>query len=68
MSTLVTDDLLRREFKKLLTQDFYAVDEDGVILEDVAHAEVLQATKPWRGDLWKAFRRLEERIWPESTP
>ncbi|UTU07880.1 hypothetical protein CcrC1_gp194 [Caulobacter phage C1] len=63
----ITDDHLRREFKKLLTQGFYVVDEDGVIQEGEALDAALLSTKPWRGDLWKAFRLLEDRLWPAQA-
>lgn len=50
------------EFRKLLTEGFYVIDEDGVVLEDQSAA--LAQTKPWRGEVWKAFRALEDRLCP----
>ena len=26
--------------------------------------DILYATKPWRGELWKAFREIEDRLCP----
>lgn len=51
-------------FRKLLTKGFYAHDEDGVILDAEETAAMLKVTKAWRGDLWKAFRDLEDRLCP----
>lgn len=49
-------------FRDLLTRGFYVVDADGVVNETCETS--LAATKPWRGDVWKAFRELEERLCP----
>lgn len=49
-------------FRALLTSGFYTVDPAGEIWTD--DPDDLQATKPWRGDLWKAFRELEDRLCP----
>lgn len=52
-------------FRKLLTEGFYAVTEDGEIIETGEdHTAALAASKPWRGDLWKAFRALEDKLCP----
>lgn len=45
------------QFRALLTTGFYAspgVDPD----------EALRITKPWRNDVWKAFREIEDRLLP----
>ena len=52
------------DFRTLLTAGFYTNDPDGVILEGPEHAQALAATKAWRNDLWKAFRKLEDRLCP----
>ncbi len=44
-------------FRALLTTGFYA---DPAVDPD----EALRITKAWRGDLWKAFRELEDRLCP----
>lgn len=51
-------------FRKLMTDGFYTIDADGEIDTPVEHEAALSATKPWRGDLWKAFRALEDRLCP----
>lgn len=51
-------------FRELLTTGFYAIDADGVVLEGEEHAFALLTTKPWRGELWKQFRALEDRLCP----
>lgn len=51
-------------FYDLLTKDFYAVDRDGVFLDDGDLKGVLAETKPWRNDLWKAFREIADRLDP----
>lgn len=56
------------EFRKLLTEGFYAVSLHGEILEDEIHNTMLAATKPWRGELWKAFREIENRLCPQPSP
>lgn len=43
------------EFRELLTTGFYA---DASINPD----EALRITKPWRGEIWKAFREIEDRL------
>jgi hypothetical protein len=52
------------EFRSLLTTGFYVIDEDGVIDDGPSSAIALSATKPWRGDIWKAFRTLEDHLCP----
>lgn len=53
------------EFRKLLTEGFYTVDSDGVVMEDTGHNTMLARTKPWRSEIWKAFRELENRLCPQ---
>lgn len=53
------------EFRALLTEGFYAVTVDGEILEGEDHTTMLASTKAWRGELWKAFRELENRLCPQ---
>lgn len=55
---------LCQEYRKLLTEGFYTIDEDGVILEGKSRDADLAATKPWRSELWKRFRALEDRLCP----
>lgn len=45
------------EFRALLTTGFYAS-------PGVDPGEALAITKPWRNDLWRAFRELEDRLCP----
>ena len=45
------------EFRALLTTGFYAAPG---VYPDAA----LAITKPWRGDIWKAFREIEDRLCP----
>lgn len=45
------------EFRALLTTGFYAT-------EGVEPDEALTITKPWRGDLWRAFHEIEARLCP----
>lgn len=52
------------DFRKLLTEGFYTIDENGEIDTPEEHEAALAATKPWRSDLWKAFRALEDRLCP----
>lgn len=52
-------------FRELLTQGFYTVDQEGEINEHDSAA--IAATKEWRGDLWKAFRDLEDRLCPVAA-
>jgi hypothetical protein len=42
------------EFRDLLTQ--------GAAMH--MDERMLEATKPWRNDVWKAFREIEERMCP----
>lgn len=51
-------------FRLLLTEGFYAVDVDGVILDGADNDAVLAETRPWRNELWRAFRELADRLDP----
>lgn len=52
------------DFRKLLTEGFYVIDEDGEIDPPGERDVALSATKPWRNEVWKAFRALEDRLCP----
>jgi hypothetical protein len=51
------------EFRKLLTEGFH-------VPEGSDRDAILAATKPWRGDIWRAFAELERRLcpFPERRP
>lgn len=54
-------------FRDLLTDGFYVVNSDGQVFDSVVDPERergLQETKRWRGEVWKAFRELEDRLCP----
>jgi hypothetical protein len=51
-------------FRALLTDGFYTIDQDGEIDTPEERDGALATTKPWRGDVWKAFRALEDRLCP----
>ena len=51
---------LCEDFRVLLTHGFDV--EPGETFVDKASA--LEATKPWRAKIWKAFRELEDRLCP----
>lgn len=55
---------LAANFRELLTKRFYVVNDDGEVLEGEQLDKALTATKPWRNELWKAFRIIEERLDP----
>jgi len=55
--TQPTNSELCAAFRALLTTGFYA---DAAVPPD----EALRITKPWRGDIWKAFREIEDRLCP----
>jgi len=61
MSDRPTNPEICEAFRKLLTDGFYVSDVDGV---PSTKSHTLTATKPWRGDLWKAFAEIEERLCP----
>jgi len=44
-------------FRELLTTRFH-------VLPEVPPDEGLRITKPWRGEVWKAFREIEDRLCP----
>lgn len=51
-------------FRDLLTAGFFTVDGHGEIDTPDERDAALAATKPWRSDLWQAFRALEDRLCP----
>jgi hypothetical protein len=54
-------------FFQLLTTGFYAQDADGVVLEGKAEEAIKDATKEWRGELWRGFHLIESRLCPRPT-
>lgn len=55
------------EFRELLTTGFRIDGEIACsdLMNDAQQLEeALRLTKPWRNDLWKAFRELEDRLCP----
>lgn len=62
-----SNEALCAEFRALLTDGFYVVDLDGQVHDgsnDLPREQALQQTKRWRGEVWKAFRALEDRLCP----
>lgn len=53
-------------FRYLLTHGFYVIDEetDEVYSQDAPYQHDLTITKPWRNEVWKAFRELEDKLCP----
>lgn len=54
-------------FRDLLTTGFYTTDVDGEVhdaQDDPQLVEDLRATKAWRGQVWKAFKEMEDRLCP----
>lgn len=51
-------------FRMLLTEDFYAVDAEGEVLDGADRDAVMAETKPWRNEVWKAFREIADRLDP----
>jgi len=58
------NEVLCANFRQMLTDGFYAIDENGEIDVPDVRARSLASTKPWRNDLWRAFRELEDRLCP----
>lgn len=61
-----TNEELCDTFRALLTTDFYVTTAQGEVLdgEQPARTKALADTKAWRGDVWKAFRQLEDALCP----
>lgn len=57
MSSEISNRELCKAFRELLTTGFH-------VLPEVQPDEGLRITKPWRGELWKAFREIEDRLCP----
>lgn len=55
-----TNEELCQQFRELMTMGFY-------IDPDTPSLEPLILTRPWRGDLWKAFREIEARLCPSRN-
>jgi hypothetical protein len=49
-------------FRELLTTGFY-LEQNNTISNDLA----LTLTRPWRGDLWRAFKEIEVRLCPTKA-
>lgn len=58
------NEALCAEFRKLMTDGFYTIDADGEIDTPEERTAALAATKPWRAEIWRAFRQLEDRLCP----
>lgn len=52
------------DFRKLLTAGFYVVDDDGEVDTPDQMDAALTATKLWRAEVWKAWRRFEDQLCP----
>lgn len=52
--TRKTNQELAAEFRNLLTHG----------AKDMLDAHVLELTKPWRAELWRAFNEIEDRLDP----
>lgn len=64
MTKRPTNQELAADFRKLLTDGFYCVNENGDRFFDSAMVQKLAETKPWRNELWQAFREIEDRLDP----
>ena len=53
-----TNPELCADFRKLLTEGFH-------VPEGADRDATLAVTKPWRGDIWRAFRAIEDRLCPQ---
>lgn len=64
-----TNAQLARAFRSLLTEGFYTTYTNGerAAPDSRTHNIELAATKPWRGDLWRAFAEIERRLCPTTT-
>lgn len=52
-------------FRRLMAQDFYAIDPDtGEVLEGEDLERILAMTKPWRAELWRAFQPIDDGLNP----
>lgn len=56
---------LVKQFRELLTAGVYFTDDEGEIHTAGDQYDAgMAATKPWRNDLWRKFRELEDRLDP----
>ncbi len=56
---------LAKQFRELLTKGVYFTDDEGEIHTAGDQYDAgMAATKPWRNELWRAFRELEDRLDP----
>lgn len=58
-----TNEELCKAFRRLLLNPFLGEKTDGRAAEV---AQLLENTKPWRNDLWKAFKEVEARLCPSK--
>lgn len=54
--------MVKRKTNQELCAEFRALLTDGAKAQ--LSPEMLDATKPWRNELWRAFRTLEDRMCP----
>lgn len=52
------------DFRRLLTEGFYVVNEDGEVDAPGEREAALAATKQWRAEVWKAFRSIDDQLNP----
>lgn len=56
---------LVKQFRELLTKGVYFTDDEGEIHTAGDQYDAgMAATKPWRNELWRAFRAIEDRLDP----
>jgi hypothetical protein len=56
---------LAKRFRELLTKGVYFTDDEGEIHTAGDQYDAgMAATKPWRNELWRAFREIEDRLDP----
>lgn len=60
----VSNQQLALEFFKLLTEGFHAEPLEDDPEDPQFESKMLQRTKGWRRELWRAFYQVEERLCP----
>lgn len=58
------DEVASDAFRDFLRDGFYAIDDDGVILEGADEQSALSLTAPWRAELLRRFQAIEDRLCP----